>query len=256
MLNILGFILNLIDQRVIWLYAACLLVILYNVRTYAQARNERRNSIFTIEQEVAAHREGQAMSNIGVLLGIAVVITAVKFYVLPSLDLAAMVESPVPTLTLAPPTRDFPTLTPTSMLTMTVAITPAATLRPSPTLGETPTALAATATTSAPPSALCPNTNVRITSPGMNAQVSGRIAIYGTATHDRFQFYKVEYAQGEQPGAWHVVNSTHQNPVGSGLLEQFNTAAIPNGVYWLQLTVVDQSGNFPSPCRVRIVIRN
>ncbi len=258
MLNILGLILNLINQRVIWLYAACLLVILYNVRAYIQARHERRNSIFTIEQEVAAHKEGQAMSGIGVLLGITVVITAIKFYVVPSLDLSAIIPSPTPTLTLAPPTRPTMTLAPTVALTLTMPITPTATARFTPTREVTPspTPSPETPTPPPPPAAACADANVCITSPGMNVRVSGQIGIYGTANNARFQFYKVEYSQGENPGAWHGISNIHKNPVTGGLLEQFNTATLPNGVYWLQLTVVDITGNFPPPYAVRIVIQN
>jgi len=52
------------------------------------------------------------------------------------------------------------------------------------------------------------------------------------------------------------VNTIHRSPVLGGQLEELDTTALPNGVYWLQLTVVDQTGNFPPPCRVRIVIQN
>ena len=90
----------------------------------------------------------------------------------------------------------------------------------------------------------------------MNAQLSGRVAIYGTAAHGAFQFYKVEFGQGEDPSSWHVIHDVHRNQVSGGALEEFDTTAVPNGVYWLQLTVVDQSGNFPPPCRVRVVVQN
>jgi hypothetical protein len=254
-LNILGFVLDLVNKHIIWFYIVFLIIILYYLRIYVQAWHDRHNSIFTIEQEVAAHREGQAMSAIGVLLGLAVVITAVKLYIVPSIDLASMLE-PTPTLTLVAPTHPLPTPTPT--IGATLPLTPTATLRFSTSTPQpTPTQATATpAPTSPPAPAACPDGNVRITSPGMNAQVAGVIAINGTANDARFQFYKLEYAQGEQPGAWHVINSTHKNSVASGVLEQLNTAALPNGVYWLQLTVVNESGNFTTPCRVRIVVRN
>ncbi len=90
----------------------------------------------------------------------------------------------------------------------------------------------------------------------MGAQVSGRVIIQGTAAHDHFQFYKVELGQGEEPTAWHVISDIHEAPVTNGVLDEFDTPAVPNGVYWLQLTVVDQMGNFPQPCRVRVIIEN
>jgi hypothetical protein len=90
----------------------------------------------------------------------------------------------------------------------------------------------------------------------MGATVSGMVSIMGTADHPQFQFYKVEFSKGEQPGAWHVINDVRYSPVHGGVLVQLNTAVLPNGVYWVQLVVVDQSGNFPPPCQVRIVIQN
>ena len=86
--------------------------------------------------------------------------------------------------------------------------------------------------------------------------MSGVVIIHGTATHGRFQFYKVEIGRGEEPTAWHVVSDIHEAPVINGVLDEFETTAVPDGVYCLQLTVVDQTGNFPPPCRVRLIIQN
>lgn len=251
MLNILAFLYNLITQHVIWLYAACLAIIVLQVRSYLIAHRDRVNTIFTIEKEVAAHREGRAMSAIGTMLAVVAVITGLKFYIAPTIDMTSLVE-PTPTLTLAMPTREPATPTPTPTL-------PTATPRPSPTRMEsikTPTVASLPTAISQPPPAACADPNVSIVSPGMNAVVSGRVTIRGTANHGQFQFFKVEYSQGEEPSHWNVVNSIHRSPVLGGQLEELDTTALPNGVYWLQLTVVDQTGNFPSPCRVRIVIQN
>jgi len=245
-LNILGFALDVIDQYSIWLYVACLFVILLHIRSYATARRERENTIFTIEKEVAAHKEGRAMTGIGTMLGVAMVITGLKYYVMPSIDLSTLF-APTPTLTLSIPTVAPPTPTPTPA-------TPTATSRPRPTLRQTPTVAPPTATP--PPLATCPDDEVCISSPGTNAIVSGRVAIRGTASHERFQFYKVEYGQGEKPAAWHVISDVHRAPVINGVLDTLDTATLPNGVYWLRLTVVDQTGNFPPPSEVRVVIEN
>lgn len=256
MLNIISSLLNFIDQHVIWLYIACFFMILFYARSYARARQERENTIFTIEKEVAAHKEGRAMSGIGFVLGIAVVITAIKFYLVPTLDLAA-VNGPTPTFTLMLQLPSKTPVLPTATFTP-VPTVPTATPRPTPIPQPTPTAPVTVVTSQSPaaPRSVCADPNTRITSPGMNAVVSGSLAISGTANHARFQFYKVEYGMGENPVSWHVIHDVHRAPVVNGLLEELNTSTLPNGVYWLQLTVVDQSGNFPPPCRVRIVIRN
>ncbi len=251
MLNMLAFLYNLIDQHVIWLYAACLLVIAFQVRSYLIAHRDRVNTIFTIEKEVAAHREGRAMSAIGTVLAVVAIITGLKFYVAPTIDVTSLVE-PTPTLTLAMPTREPATPTPTPTMAT-------ATPHPSPTRMEsakTPTALSIPTATPQPAPAACADPNVRIISPGANASVSGRVTIRGTANHGQIHFYNVAYSQGEDPSHWIVVHTIQRSPVLGGQLEELDTTALPNGVYWLQLTVVDQTGNFPPPCRVRIVIQN
>jgi hypothetical protein len=252
-LHIITLLFNAIDRYSIWLYAFCLLLILYYMRSLILARSERSNTIFTIEREVAAHKEGRALSGIGVMLGLAVIITGFKYYVVPNVDIE-MIADPTPTLSIIVPTRQVPTPT---LEPTTVESTPTTVVQQQPTATLEPTDTPAPPTnTPPPPPAACPDPNNRITSPGMNASLSGRVAIYGSAAHGQFQFYKVEFGQGEDPSAWHVINDIHHNQVSGGVLEEFDTTAVPNGVYWLQLTVVDQSGNFPPPCRVRVVVQN
>lgn len=252
MLNILAFILDLVDQHVIWFYIAALLIILLNVRAYALARRERENTIFTVEKEVAAHKEGRAMSSVGAVLGIAVLVTLVKFYVVPSADLQAIIVQPSPTMTLFIPTREFATATPTAVLETPTPIPSVVATVAKP---ATPTKPAVTATVAAvAPS--CPNPGVCITSPGNRARVSGRVAIRGTASIDDFQFYKVEYSMGDQPGSWNVVGDIVHQSVSNGVLRELDTMTLPNGSCWIQLTVVDRTGNFPTPLRVRVTIEN
>jgi hypothetical protein len=88
----------------------------------------------------------------------------------------------------------------------------------------------------------------------MGATVSATVAISGTANIEGFQFYKVEISAGEQPGTWSVITATRSQPVSGGLLDTWDTSAYPAGAYWLRLVVVDQSGNYPSPCAVRVTV--
>jgi hypothetical protein len=248
-LNILAFLLNLVDQHAAWLYTICFALILLSVRAYLLAHQSRMNTIFTIEREVATHKEGQAMTNIGSILGIVIVLTAVKYYLIPGIDVQGLAE-PTPTITLL-----IPTSLPTPMAEVSSAsATPTATPRPRRTLR--PIITVAPPTSTPLPPAPCPDANVRITSPRMGAMLSGPVVVQGTASHARFQFYKVEIGHGAQPTSWTVLNETHAAPVIGGVLEQFDTTRVPNGLYWLQLVVVDQSGNFPPPCQVRVTIQN
>lgn len=247
MLNILLFLLDLVDRHVIWAYGLCLLLIALQIRAFFAARQYRNNTIFPVEREVAMHREGRALSNIGAVLGVAIVVLLIKYYVVPIVDVAGLVE-PTPTLGLW-----IPTPTPTPTATMPPPPTP--TPRPTPSRPPVVTVVIPTDTPAPPPNP-CPDANIRITAPYMGAVVSGRVSIRGTANHGRFQFYKVEFGQGADPTAWSVINDIHRSPVADNVLETLDTTILPNGVYWLRLTVVDQTGNFPPPCQVRITVQN
>jgi hypothetical protein len=249
--NILVSFFDLIGRYIIWLYLACFLVILYNLRNYVVARRARVNTIFSVEREVSAHREGRSMANIGVMLGIIVVVLGVQHYVLPSVEvLEAM--GPTPTITLPIPTATVatPTLEQQETPGPTSPPPPTATPRPTNTPDTGPTA------TPTPPPPSCPDPNTCISSPGPNARISGVVTIQGTARHPQFQFYKVEWGEGEDPQAWRSIGDTVSIPVTDGALLQFDSRALPNGVNWLKLTVVDITGNFPPPHRVRVVIEN
>jgi LysM repeat protein len=104
-----------------------------------------------------------------------------------------------------------------------------------------------------PPPPVC-NPAVSIASPRMNQHVRGILQIVGTASIPDFQFYKVEYGIGERPFQFTSINEVHRNPVSNSLLEVWNTDAYPAGVYILRLTAVDNRGQFPPPCDVRIII--
>ncbi|MFO7918027.1 MAG: hypothetical protein R6V13_08115 [Anaerolineae bacterium] len=197
------------------------------------------------------------MSNIGMALGLVVVITALKYYVVPTVAIEEMIE-PTPTMTLAIPTS-APTHTPT--LTLTPTETPPSRPSPKPTPIEQPTNTPLPPTdTPPPPAPACPDPNTCITSPRPYETVSGVLTIQGTANHERFQFYKVAWGQGENPEAWHVIDDIVKSQVTGGVLQTFDTTVVSeshgNGTYCLKLTVVDVTGNFPPPHRVPITIQN
>jgi len=246
--DIITNLLDFIDEHVLWLYLGCLAMALYYLRLYLVAHRERASTIFTIEKELAVHRQGKAMSGIGAALGIAAVITGLKYYVVPNVDIAQLTP-PTPTMTFAPPTRVAPTPTPTPTI-------PTATPRPRPPTVPAGTAIVIATLTPTPPPVTCQNPSVCITSPSPNAVVAGRVRVMGTAAGERFQFFKIEYGQGETPASWNVYGELCYEPVVEGELATFDSTALPNGVYWLQLVVVDETGNFDQPHRVRIVIQN
>lgn len=100
---------------------------------------------------------------------------------------------------------------------------------------------------------LCPNTDIRITSPKLNETISGFTRIEGTANHSNLNYYKIEYSQS---GKEYVYFGGGGMPVINGILDELVTQELPNGHYTLRLTVVDNTGNFPNPCAIPVSIQN
>ena len=91
---------------------------------------------------------------------------------------------------------------------------------------------------------------VAITSPRASGDpVRGRVAISGSANIPAFQFYKLEYAPGDNPpdSAFRVIGDVVRTPLNSGQLAAWDTATVSDGAYTIKLTVVDIRGNFPCP---------
>jgi hypothetical protein len=101
----------------------------------------------------------------------------------------------------------------------------------------------------------CPNPNVCLTSPGVHQKVWGNVPIRGTANVPNFQFLKIEVGAGPNPKAWTVVGQLHYSPVVGGVLETLRSGAYPPGTYTLRLVVVEQTGNYPEPCPVTVVVK-
>lgn len=83
--------------------------------------------------------------------------------------------------------------------------------------------------------------SVAIRSPVTGEAVTGTVPILGSAQIDGFNFYKLEWAPGNDPQAWRAVSDIRREPVINGLLDQWDTSRMPDGVYRLKLTVVDQT---------------
>ena len=104
--------------------------------------------------------------------------------------------------------------------------------------------------------AACADPNSSITSPGVGQTLTGVVAVTGTANNGAFQYYKLEYAPGANADGGYVYFAGANAPVVGGVLGNIDTTALPNGDYTLQIVVVDQTGNFPPPCRVPVIIQN
>ncbi len=99
----------------------------------------------------------------------------------------------------------------------------------------------------------CPSPRTAITFPGPNAHVTGMLTITGSATHDDFAYYKLEIGAGSNPDTW-TWFAGGESQVSYGTLGVLNTGILACGTYTIRLVVVDNTGNFPTPNHVTIVV--
>lgn len=228
-----------------FIYGAVAIVGIYFLYRAFVLRRERRSAIFPLEREVAASRLYRLFGVAITLLLILGVVWAAGNLLLPEIetitptgtagpDILVLIDTPTPT---SPPPTATPTVTPT--------LKPRPTRKPPPRLQSTP------APKVAPP--VCPTAGVNITSPGVGQTLTGPIAITGTANIANFQYYKLEWSSAVAPDQWHWFAGA-ESSVNNGVLGTFDPALVPPGSYNIRLVVVDNTGNFPSPCVVQIIV--
>lgn len=239
----MSIVITLLKSYAIWLYILFAIIALFAVRSILKARTEIRQSIFTLEKEVARNRIYRGVAVVMVMALLCGALFAVTHYVEP--------------VTLPPGER---TATPTGFLRATPTssedeITPTPSPEPTlvrPTRQPIPTAVPVTPTATAAPAPLCPTPGVNLTAPGENAALSGAFQVVGTASIPDFWYYKIEIGVGHNPTDWSVIGELQYAPVTGGVLGTVNAAAFAPGPYTLRLVVVDRTGNFPEPCPVHV----
>ena len=169
----------------------------------------------------------------------------------------AVAPTATPTPTSLPPTPTETPLPPTPAPTETPAPLPTDTPVPLPT--PEPVVVVEEPTPTPEPvvqSPACPDGRSVISLPGVNQVVSGVVPILGSATHDQFSFYKLEFAPGAGAGDGFVYFDGTSAQVSGGVLGNFNSTGVPNGVYTIRLIVVDATSNYPPPCSVTVTVQN
>ena len=85
---------------------------------------------------------------------------------------------------------------------------------------------------------------VVILNPTLGGHVKEVIPIRGNARSGSFAFYRLEFGEGLNPSAWSQIGGDHNNQVDNDVLEFWDVRGLQDGLYTLQLTVVDQSQSF------------
>lgn len=246
----MAIIVELIQRAAPWLYGACVLAALWYLRTVLIARHERKYAVFKLEREAAFNRVyGAWLGAIGLALAMGLI------YLISTVDaVQPSAQEGLPTATPTLAAAGTPTITPTLPSPDTTS-THTPTRKPRPTPVPQPTLAQVNTVTPAPVRPRCGDPRAVITAPGINESVSGMVPIFGTATHEQFQFYKLEYGVGANPAVWSYFDGGDR-AVRNGRLGTLNAGALAPGAYSVRIVVVDATGNFVDPpCQTTVVIR-
>jgi len=148
-------------------------------------------------------------------------------------------------------------ITAVDMATLAATATPVAAV---PTTVAPQASLAAATPTAAPPAvvaavaATCPNPQVALIAPTANASVSGTVGFLGSASDENLWFYKLEWAAAGSSTFAYFAGS--RSGVTNGWLGNLDTTTLVNGDYIIRLTVVDVTGNYPTPCDLPLRVAN
>jgi hypothetical protein len=223
-----------------------------------QARRKKNLALFALEREDAVHQSLRAGLMAGVCVLLAIGVYGISRFVVPNLPSEEPEETPLVALLFTP--TAYPTVPPPPVTTSP----PTATAVPAPTVAPIATPLARVPDTPEPLStsegdgfggvAACTSAGTRIISPGNGDRLSGVVEVLGTASLPDFSFYKFEI-QWPDSEEW-VTLQSFQQPVAGGLLGSWDTTPLAGqpGTYRFRLVVVDNTGNFPEPCIISVVI--
>jgi hypothetical protein len=237
------------------IYLGCVVGAVLYFREIFAARQDRRQSLYSLEREAANSRAVRGALMILVLGLLAGATYVLSTYVAPTLE------------------TNQPTPTPTLPFLLTTE-TPAPTLQPSPTRTPHPTLtpigaaaagpIAPTATAESPspsppplPPASCPDPNVQLVAPVPGQTFNGSIQLRGTADTPNFAFYKFTLKGPATGEVAQTAGEVVREPRRDAVLGDIDGAALlaQPGVYVISLIVVDNTGNEFPACAVSVIIQ-
>ncbi len=110
-----------------------------------------------------------------------------------------------------------------------------------------------------PPAGLCPlhtgPIEVAIFQPTEGQAVEGIVPVMGRVLMPDFDHYEVEYGVGPDPIGWGWVSGPHLAMVEDGLLTEWDTGTVKNGLKTLRVVAFDRHGH-TAEARVRVTVGN
>ncbi|MBN1287763.1 MAG: LysM peptidoglycan-binding domain-containing protein [Anaerolineae bacterium] len=96
----------------------------------------------------------------------------------------------------------------------------------------------------------CSNPLAHISAPGYGAQVGGIFWLYGAANIPNFMRYEIDVRRDGSATWMHL--GSDRTPVEAGELAQVDPARFGSGAFWIRLTVVDKTYNYPPRCTILV----
>ena len=254
----MSLLIQIAEQYSAWIYAICGCIALYQIYRTWRVRVERRQAMFTLEREQAA-RELYSIFIVACWLLFCMGLTYWTSTTLANaIDTSGSDEPQVYVplgLTVVPPTPEgaenaaFPT---PQAIAGTPILLPTAQVGEADQIAGTPTPVPLIS----PP--ICNDPRAKLIRPANNENVRGIVNMIGTAVHDNFQYYRIEYAPGVNTlgdSGFNRINGGNQ-PVIDNYLTNVDTRSLANGPWTLRLVVVDKNGARVPPCRTTIYVEN
>ena len=106
--------------------------------------------------------------------------------------------------------------------------------------------------------AYCEDESALLSSPAVDDELAGTVAVQGTAAHDDLASYDIAIAPGSDPAEQDFTSlGGAYNNVRTGLLWEFDASAIGlSGPYTLRLSVLDADDALLATCSVAVRIVN
>lgn len=207
------------------IYIALALWGVFITRSMIRCWIEWRNAVFGLEREFALRRLLRA--TLFGLLALILIFSEffIATFVAPALPASGALATP----------------------TLSLLVTPASALPPgataAPDAGSAPSGMSG-----------CDPDRIMLTVPEPGAVVSGVVKLTGTASVPNFGFYKYEIsALGSN--VWATISAGNK-PVVRSDLGDWDTTALANGDYFLQLVLIDNVGQTLEPCVIAVRVQN
>lgn len=207
------------------IYIVLAIMGLYAFRWMWRTWREWRDAVYSLEREFALNRLGRATAFGFLVLLLFFAEFYIATFIVPSLPAADV---------LVTPTLD--------LLATPVGTAPASGVVPL----ETPQ-------TQSGMSGCVPD-EIMLTAPEPGETISGTVTLSGTADIPNFGFYKYEIAPVGTAN-WTTISAGAQ-PVRNADLGKWDTTALANGEYFLQLVIIDNVGQTMEPCVIAVRVAN